>query len=312
MNPKLIASIAILLLLAGVSAFAQSKDDGKTISRTGYIFAPFDRVDGLAKVVSKEEYEKAVGDTRFRMEELKYSSDGLTVSAYLYAPRDTAGKKLPVIVFNRGGYIRGNMGYELAAFFNRLASSGFVVLAPLYRASNGAEGKDEVGGADVNDLMNTLPLLKSLDFADTNNLFMYGESRGGMMTFQAVRNGYPVNAAATYGGFTDFDALVSAQPDLYQPLIKAIWPDYETQKKAIIEKRSAVRWADKLNAPLLLMHGGADKSVDPAQTLNLAQLLQKAGKSYELVIYNGDNHTLNKNQLDRDARAAAWFKKHIK
>ena len=60
------------------------------------------------------------------------------------------------------------------------------------------------------------------------------------------------------------------------------------------------------------MHGGADKSVDPVQTLALAGLLQKSGKSYELIIFNGDNHTLSRNQIDRDARAVAWFKKHIK
>jgi len=309
----LISLFAVTLFLSlSPSLYSQGTGDGKVTERKDFAFAPFDQVKGLGRVVAKEDYEKAAADTRFRMEELKYMSGGIAVSAYLYAPKDTAGKRLPVIIFNRGGYIRGNIGYEVAAFFNRLASAGFVVLAPLYRASNGAGGKDEVGGADVDDLMNTLPLLKSLEFVDTANLFMYGESRGGMMTFQAVRDGFPVNAAATFGGFTDFEALINAQPDLYQPLVKTIWPDFESQKKAIIERRSAVRWADKLNTPLLLMHGGADKSVDPAQTLALAGLLQKSGKSYELIIFNGDNHTLSRNQIERDARAVAWFKKHIK
>ena len=132
------------------------------------------------------------------------------------------------------------------------------------------------------------------------------------MTFQALRNGFPVNAAATFGGFTDFELLINENPKLYQPLIKSIWADFDTRKDEIVKTRSAVYWAEKINTPILLMHGGADKSVNPIQTLNFAQLLQKLGKNYELMIYAGDNHTLSRNQKDRDARTIAWFKKHIK
>ncbi len=291
---------------------AQTADDGKILEREQYRFAPFEKVEGLEKILSKQEYETAVNDPLFEMQRLKYSSDDLPVVAYLYKPKETGSKKYPAIIFNRGGYIRGNIGYELVPFFHRLALAGFVVIAPLYRASDGAGGKDEVGGADMDDLMNILPLAKSLEFVDLKNLFLYGESRGGMMTFQALRNGFPVNAAATYGGFTDFDSLINANPKLYEPLIKTIWADFEAKKNEIVKTRSAIAWADKINTPLLLMHGGADKSVDPLQTLNFAQVLQKLGKNYELLIYSGDNHVLSKNQKDRDARAIGWFKKHIK
>ncbi len=76
--------------------------------------------------------------------------------------------------------------------------------------------------------------------------------------------------------------------------------------------RSAVTWADKINLPILLMHGGGDKSVDPIQTLNFAQILQKLSKNYELIIYADNNHVLSNHQKDRDARVIAWFKKNIK
>ena len=299
-------------IFPSISLFAQNTDDGKILEREKYQFAPFERVKGLEQLFSKDEYDSAVNDSAFEMERLKYSSDNLQVVAYLYKPRNAGGKKYPTIIFNRGGYIRGNMGYELAPFFHRLALEGFVVIAPLYRQSDGTDGKDEVGGADMDDLMNILPLAKSLEFVDAKNLFMYGESRGGMMTFQALRNGFPVNAAATFGGFTDFEALINEQPDLYNPLIKAIWADFDTKKDEIVKTRSVMAWADKINVPLLLMHGSADKSVNPIQTLNLAQLLQKSKKEYELIIFNGDNHTLTKNQKERDAKAITWFKKHLK
>jgi dipeptidyl aminopeptidase/acylaminoacyl peptidase len=307
-----IAALFAAFCFAVVPAYSQNQPDGKIVEKIAYSFPPFEKAGDAQRFFSKQEYEEAIADAQFEMVKLKYSSDGLIVTAYLYKPRDTKNKKYPAIIFNRGGYIRGDIGAELAPFFRRLAMEGFVVLSPLYRASDGAEGKDEVGGADMNDLMNILPAAKSLDFIDPNNLFMYGESRGGMMTFQALRNNFPVNAAATFGGFTDFEALVNENPRVYQPLIKTIWTDYETKKDEINKTRSAVFWAEKINTPLLLMHGGADKSVNPLQTLNFAQLLQKAGKSYELVIYGGDNHILSRNQKDRDARTVAWFKKYLK
>lgn len=75
---------------------------------------------------------------------------------------------------------------------------------------------------------------------------------------------------------------------------------------------SAVEWADKINVPLLMLQGGADWRVDPGETLHLAQKLQELGKSYELVIYAGDDHGLSLNRSDADNRIIAWFKQHMR
>ena len=309
-NKRFYWLFAALLLIQGTTV-SQTSDSGKLISRAAYRKAPFEAVKGLEKLFNKAEYETALNDERFQMESVKYLSDGITVSALLYGPKKPA-TKLPVIIFNRGGYIRGDIGHELLPMFHRFAAEGFIVIAPMYRASDGAAGKDEVGGEELHDLMNVVPLLSSIGDADTSNLFLYGESRGGMMVFQAIRDGFPANAAATFGGFTDFGALVAADPKLYDPLIKAIWTDFDAKKEEISKRRSAMAWPEKINIPIFLMHGGDDRSVDPQQTLSFAQSLQELKKPYELHIYHGDGHTLSKNQKDRDARAAAWFKTYIK
>ena len=89
------------------------------------------------------------------------------------------------------------------------------MLAPMYRQSDGGEGRDEMGGGDVNDLMNAAALAKSLGFIDVNNLFLYGESRGGVMTYLAIKKNFPANAAAVYGAFTDMEALIKDKPQVY-------------------------------------------------------------------------------------------------
>jgi dipeptidyl aminopeptidase/acylaminoacyl peptidase len=188
-----------------------------------------------------------------------------------------------------------------------------VILAPMYRQSDGGEGRDEVGGADVNDLMNVIPLARSLGFVDMDNLFLYGESRGGMMTYLAVKKNFPAKAAAVYGAFTDMEALIKFRPEVYRPqVLKQLWPDFDAQKDEIFRSRSAVHWPEALGAPLLIMHGGADWSVSPSQSLTIAQKLQDLGKPYELIIYAGDGHHLPQNQEDRDRRAIAWFRRYMK
>jgi len=320
MISKVLLTVAACLGLAphvsGRQAPAVVANDGVIIERRAYAFPDYEKAvqsTDVEEYVSKEAYERAVGDRSFEFQKLVYASDGLKVVAYLYKPARTEGAPLPAIIFNRGSTVRGDIAPELVAFFHRLASAGFVVLAPMYRQSDGGEGRDEVGGADLNDLINVAGVAKALGFVDMNNLFLYGESRGGMMTFQAVRRGFPANAAAVFGAFTDMEALIKYRPQVYRPeVLRQLWPDFDSRRDEIVKSRSAIYWPEALNVPLLIMHGGADWSVNPAQSLALAQKLQESGKSFELVIYAGDGHILSRNQEDRDRHAVELFRRHMK
>ena len=308
--------LVILLLFPCVVARAIDSNDGTIVERETYQFPSYEKslqTTNIRDITSKEEYETAIRDTNFEFQRVKYMSDGLKVTAYLYKPKLVSGSKLPAIIFNRGSLILGDIAPELVSSFRRLASEGFVVLAPMYRQSDGGEGRDEMGGGDVNDLMNSAALAKSLGFIDVNNLFLYGESRGGVMTYLAIKKNFPANAASVYGAFTDMEALIKDKPQVYRPqLLNQIWPEFESRKDEIFRSRSAIFWPESLGIPLLIMHGGADWSVNPSQSLTIAQKLQSLGKTYELIIYAGDGHRLARNQEDRDRRAVAWFRKHMK
>jgi dipeptidyl aminopeptidase/acylaminoacyl peptidase len=318
---RLPCALTLLITTTGCClAYAQSttaaNENGVIIERNAYKFASYEeavKATAVENYADKLAYDHAVGDSNFEFQKLKYFSDGLKVTAYLYRPKRIDGQKLPTIIFNRGSAVRGDIAPEVISSFHRLASEGFLVLAPLLRQSDGGEGRDELGGADMDDLMNIIPLAKSLGFADMNNLFMYGESRGGMMTYIAIKRKFPVNAAAVVGAFTDLQLLVDAHPKEYSPaFFYRLWPEYETRKSELFEARSAIRWLDQLSVPLLIMHGGADWSVSPAHSLNLAQQLQKLGRVYELIVYAEDGHILQHNQVDRDRRATSWFGRFMK
>ncbi len=275
-----------------------------------YTFPAYDTVKGIDVYADPAEYDAAVHDAAFVFEKLRAPSDGLSIVTYLYRPADVAGKKLPLIVFLRGSTTMGDQAPQLVTFFHRLASRGFVVLAPQYRGSDGGEGRDEVGGADLADVTSMLPLARSLGYVDEANVFLYGESRGGMMTYQSIRDRFPARAAAVFGAFTDLDVMT--QPPQLQKVVQQLWPDYAQNRKAIVERRSAEYWPEKLDVPLLIMNGTADPQVDASQPLGLALQLQALKKEYSLVLYAGGSHVLTKDRLDRDDRAVRWFEAHMK
>lgn len=130
------------------------------------------------------------------------------------------------------------------------------------------------------------------------------------MVFQASRDRFPARAAAVFGAFTDLEAFFREQPRAAEMAPK-IWPRYEKDGAAIRERRSAIRWAEKLDVPLLILHSGRDESVSPTHALALATRLQALGKPYELVIRSGANHVLTEWREERDRHAVEWFRKHL-
>jgi dipeptidyl aminopeptidase/acylaminoacyl peptidase len=312
--------VALLVSAAGFSS-ARAQDFAAPVVIGTESIAPPSFVELLAGPRSPTEaesccseadravYERARTDTRFELLKTTYRSEDLPVVAFVYGPR-AAKDKRPVVVYNRGSYLRENAARELLVPFHRLADAGFVVVAPMYRGSEGAPGRDQLGGADLADLMNIRPLIASLPYADAANTFLYGESRGGMMVLQALRDGFEARAAATFGTFTDLDAYLKDNPQV-AAMAAQILPDFEANRAAHLERRSAVRWADRISAPLLIMHGGNDTSVSPTQALQLAGALQSAGNPYELAIVAGARHVMDPFEAERDDRAIRWFRRHL-
>jgi dipeptidyl aminopeptidase/acylaminoacyl peptidase len=283
---------------------------GQPVTNESVVLPAYDDIPKIEQYASREEYEAARSDSRFELRRLGYRSGELTVYAYQYSPREPKAP-LPVVVFNRGSYVWKQFAGEYLAQFHRLASAGFLVLAPMYRGSGGADGRDELGGEDVSDLLHVAELLRHLPHADAGRVFMYGESRGGMMTYQAIREKFPMRAAAVYGGFTDLAEL--AEPGgRVAAAAKMIWPDYAEHRAEIVRRRSALQWPEQFSIPVLIMHGGSDGDVPPRQALALATRLQELGKPYELIVRSGAHHLLSEWRVERDAQAIAWFRRHMK
>ena len=311
------AAFLLASLVFGVASSGASGADPKPVPNKVLARAPFElpAFEQLPKApffpISATDYAEVKRLAQGRLERITYSSQGLRVKALVLPPVGSSGSRSPVVIYCRGGAGPGGAIapanptplYEMS----RYAEAGFFVIAPQYRGADGGEGKDEVGGSDVNDILALADILKSFDQADANQVFLVGVSRGAMMTFQAVRAGFPAKGIVATGLPADWE-LATAHNERLRDVATESWPEYMSDPVAAITRRSPARWANEISVPILLQHGGADGIINPVVVLDFARKLSEAGKTYDLVVYAGADHPLLTNRDERLARTIAWMR----
>jgi dipeptidyl aminopeptidase/acylaminoacyl peptidase len=234
---------------------------------------------------SKEVYENSVVETITYLSEPPSKKagkeKGLKIKGYLAYPKEIEGSKFPCIIWNRGGY--KNEGaidkFSARGMYGQIASWGYVVFASQYRGSTGSEGKEELGGDDVNDVLNLISLADELLFADKNKWGIEGWSRGGMMTFLTLLKNPEFKCAVLVGAISDFKGYVESSEKRIS-LYKNLLGNKNFKKK--LTDRTIINSVENLpEIPYLLLHGGKDETVPALQTIE-----QKPGNGFiHLIMY---------------------------
>jgi dipeptidyl aminopeptidase/acylaminoacyl peptidase len=245
---------------------------------------------------------------------IKYSSDGLAVDGWIAKPR--GNDMHPAIIWNRGGnqeFGALDKMYKPLFFLGKLASEGYYVIASNYRGNCGGEGKEEFGGADVNDVINLIDVIDAAPEADGDRIGMHGWSRGGMMTYQALIRTNRIKAVVVGGAVTDHIAGLQDRPGFEDLFIELI-PDFEANREKELTKRSAVYWVDQFpkNVPILVMHGGSDWRVKPEQSLRMALEFDKYRIPYRLIIYEGADHGISEFRSETHQETTDWFNRFLR
>ncbi|MCX7929199.1 MAG: prolyl oligopeptidase family serine peptidase [Chlorobi bacterium] len=247
-----------------------------------------------------------------QMYAIAYTSEGLSIRGFLAIP-PPGQQPYPAVIFNRGGAgERAALGPEGAfQYIGTIASWGYVVAASNYRGQGGSEGTEQWGDGDVRDALNLLPLLRNLDYVDTNRLGLVGGSRGGMMAFMMLRRSRAFRAAVTIGAPTMLHRC-SPQSHIRRVFGRFLDPNRDAEEQ--LRERSVLVWAHELprTTPLLVLHGTGDRRVEPEQSLHLALELQRLQFPYKLIMYDNADHILAGRRAESDRDICWWLHHYVR
>lgn len=250
------------------------------------------------------------------------SRDGTTIHAYLTLPSGRQpGQKVPLVALSHGGpEVRDGWGFDPEVQF--LAALGYGVLQVNYRGSIGyghdyaLKNSVEVCEKSVDDVVDGIRWTIAGGHADPARIAAYGGSYGGYISL-GIATRYPDLLAASVGfaGVYDWEAQLKETHKHAADLLR--WrADYYIDSKThgvLYRPFNPAGTAAKVRCPVLLLHGGSDRTVDINQTNIMSRALRDAGKSVEVVKDAEGIHGLPNEAARRNfySTIAAFLLKHV-
>ncbi|MGH9884437.1 MAG: S9 family peptidase, partial [bacterium] len=255
--------------------------------------------------------------------------DGQQVPAWLFVPKNLDRmKKHPAVVWIHGDGVNQNYdGWHVQrnyavyySFHQYLLQQGYVVIAPDYRGSIGY-GKAwreavhmDVGGKDAKDAWMAANYLKTLSYVDSDRLGVWGLSYGGFFTLIAATDQPTLyRAAVDVAGVADY-AMYYEDP--YHGGWTASRIGTPEEHPQVYAQASPLSHVDRLERPLLVLHGTSDVNVPYLHSVRLIDELLKKGKGdlVTFMTYPGEFHYFTREHVLRDAwhRVDDFFGKHLK
>ena len=185
---------------------------------------------------------------------------------------------------------------------------GYCVFTTQYSGNDGSEGLDEFGGMDLADVLNLKNVIAEQEFTDMDKIAMCGGSRGGTMTYMSLASCDWIKCACIWSASTDLRYMYSYREDLF----KFHKEMYNNESSVELDKRSAIKWVDKISKiPILLMHGSNDDAVKPEEALDIAKAFLKYKIPFKLEIFPGANHFLAPYNEEFTDNIRVWLEKYL-
>jgi dipeptidyl aminopeptidase/acylaminoacyl peptidase len=242
--------------------------------------------------------------------------DGQQVPAWLFVPKNLdRTKKHPAIVWIHGDGVNQNYdGWHVQrnyavyySFHQYLLQQGYVVIAPDYRGSIGY-GRDwregvymDVGGKDAKDAWMAANYLKTLGYVDAERVGVWGLSYGGFFTLIAVTDQPKLfRAGVDVAGVVDYAMYYEDPYHGGWTMSRIGTPE---QNPRVYAQASPLSHVDRLERPLLVLHGTSDVNVPYLHSVRLVDELLKKGKGdlVSFMTYPGEFHYFTREHVLRDA-----------
>jgi dipeptidyl aminopeptidase/acylaminoacyl peptidase len=252
-------------------------------------------------------------------EEIWYTSvDNFKIQGWIVKPPDfDPNKKYPLMLSIHGGpHAMDNVAFKFN--YQEHAANGYITLYTNPRGSTGYGSKfgnaikNAYPSKDYDDLMKGVDEVIAKGYVDTENLYVYGCSGGGVLTawtvghtnrFAAASANCPVINWISFVGNTD-------GPSWYQNFEKKPWEDITEHWN-----RSPLKYVGNVKTPTMLMTGVNDLRTPIGQTEEYYQALKLRKVPTQMIRFNDEWHgTSSKpsNYIRSQLYLRDWFKQHAR
>jgi dipeptidyl aminopeptidase/acylaminoacyl peptidase len=237
---------------------------------------------------------------------------GRHVPGNLFRPATTTGR-IPVVVAIHGGPpVQERPDYTSDGLFPFLVSRGVAVLSPNIRGSSGygrayqnAVHRDW-GGVDLDDLDDATRWLKEQPWVDPARIGLFGRSYGGFAVLSCVTRlaDHDWAAAVAWCGPSDLVTFSRAQPPTWREQVAIMIGDPDVDEE-FLRSRSPITFADRIRAPMFLIHGANDIRVSRHEGDQIVARLRDYGIPVRYDVYPGEGHVFGSRENQAKARSDA-------
>lgn len=249
------------------------------------------------------------------------ASRGDNIKGFYFLPADyDATKSYPMIVYYYGGCSPTARILEYAYPIAALANMGYVtlVLEPSGATGFGQEFAarhvntwGEESGDDI--IEGVKKFCADHAFVDASKIGCMGASYGGFMT-QYLQTRTDIFACAiSHAGISNITSYWGGGYWGYSYGECAEYGSFPWNNPDLFTKHSPLFNADKIQTPLLLLHGTVDTNVPPTESQQLYNALKILGRDVKYIQVDGENHIINdyKKRQDWSEAIYAWFAKYL-
>lgn len=247
---------------------------------------------------------------------------GREIEGRIYLPPDfDASKRYPCIVYYYGGTSPVSRDFGGRYPKNLYAANGYVVY--VLQPSGAIGFGQEFSALHVNDwgrivadeiIQGVDSMLTAHPFIDRSRVGCIGASYGGFMTMLLQTRTDIFAAAVSHAGISSLAGYWGEGYWGYIYSAVATANSFPWNRTDFYIESSPLFHADKINTPLLLLHGMGDTNVPPGESIQLYTALKLLDKDVEFVQVEDQNHWIldYKKRLIWKKSILAWFDKWLK
>ena len=248
---------------------------------------------GWERVIGRD-LDRDILNKMGRVNIVKYKSfDGLEIPTIIF--ESSRGRPGPSILYVHGGPW-SHVGDFWSILIPSLVASGYHVIAPNFRGSTGY-GEDfrrldigDPGGGDLKDIIYAREYAFKAGLS--NRIAIMGYSYGGFMTYLAtVKEPDLWDAGVAGAGVTDWRLMYELADAAFKHFQEIL---FDGRRVELWDDRSPINFAERLKAPLCIIHPQNDTRTPLKPVLKYMERLLEYGKRFEAHIIPDMGHIITR------------------